>query len=65
MATARKQKNGRWRTLVYVGKQDTKSGYKSFTADTKKESELMAARYLNELEHREKPHITLGEAIDN
>lgn len=64
MATAKKQKNGKWKIIVYVGKDVTKSGYKSFTGNTKKETELIAARFLNEVEHRKDPSITVGEAID-
>lgn len=45
MATAKKLPSGRWRCLAYVGKTETKSGYKSFTADTKKEAERLAVEY--------------------
>lgn len=64
MAIAKKQKSGKWRVLAYVGKGVTKSGYKSFTADTKKEAERLAAAYLSEAEHMKTGKITVGEAID-
>lgn len=47
MAKAKRQKNGKWRTLAYDYKDENgQRHYKSFTADTKKESEYMAAQYL-------------------
>ena len=46
MAKARKLPSGNWRTKIYIGKDsDGKNIYKSFTAETKKESEYMAAEY--------------------
>lgn len=47
MAKAKKTKSGKWRVLVYDYTDDNKKRhYKSFTADTKKEAEYMAAEYL-------------------
>lgn len=46
MAKAKKLPSGNWRVNLYVGKtKDGKRQYKSFTADTKKEAEFMAAQY--------------------
>ena len=43
---AKKLPSGRWRCRVYDGTdQSGKKVYKSFTADSKKEAELMAAKY--------------------
>lgn len=64
MATAKKLPSGRWRVQLYIGTDDSgKRRYKSFTADTKKEAEYLAAEY--NLKRKEKPHgLTVGEAID-
>lgn len=46
MAKAKKTSSGRWRALVYNYTDDLgKRHYKSFTADTKKEAEILAAQY--------------------
>lgn len=47
MAKARKQSSGQWRTLVYshIDPETKKRKYKSFTAETKWESESLAAEY--------------------
>ena len=43
MASAKKLKSGNWRCLAYIGKdKEGKRLYKSFTAPTKKEAELLA-----------------------
>lgn len=64
MATAKKLKSGSWRVLAYVGKNVTKSGYKSFTAATKKEAERLAAAYEPPEPRGDVPDITVGQAID-
>lgn len=64
MATAKKTPSGKWRVLAYVGKNVTKSGYKSFTASTKKEAERMAAAFIPPAPGKERLNITVGEAID-
>jgi integrase len=46
MATAKKLPSGSWRCRIYVGKENGKDIYKSFTASTKKEAEFMATQYL-------------------
>lgn len=46
MASAKKLPSGSWRVNLYIGKTaDGKRQYKSFTADTKKEAEYLAAQY--------------------
>ena len=67
MAKAKKLPSGSWRVNQYVGKDaDGKRIYKSFTADTKKEAEFMAAEYVLGKKNRQKPeNITFGEAMDN
>lgn len=45
MATAKKLPSGSWRCQVFDGKVDGKRQYKSFTAPTRKEAELLAAQY--------------------
>lgn len=45
MATAKKLPSGNWRVQVYAGKVDGRPRYKSFTASTRKEAELMALEY--------------------
>lgn len=64
MAKAKKLPSGNWRVNLYVGTDDNgKRIYKSFTAETKKEAEFLAAEY--NLKRKEKPKdITVGDAID-
>ncbi len=60
MAKAKKLPSGNWRVRVY----DKETGkYKSFTSDTKKEAEYMAAEWLSDRK-REKNEKTVGECID-
>lgn len=70
MAKAKKLPSGQWRTLVYShtekvnGKPVRK--YESFTADTKRESEYLAAEFAYSKKNRTRPeNMTLGEAIDD
>lgn len=67
MAKAKKLPSGQWRTLVYdYTDSDKKRHYESFTADTKKESEFLAAEFAlskkKKNKHKE-PSITLKEAM--
>lgn len=64
MATAKKLPSGNWRVNLYTGKDlKGRRQYKSFTADTKKEAEFMAAEY--NLKRKTKPaDLTLGEAME-
>ena len=69
MAKAKQLPSGQWRTLVY-SHTDIVNGkkvrrYESFTADTKKESEFLAAQFALTKSNLEKPiNLTLSEAID-
>lgn len=67
MAKAKKLKSGNWRCLVYdYTDENRKRHYESFTAETKKEAEYLAAEFaLNKKRKREKESIlTFGEALD-
>lgn len=62
MATPRKLPSGRWRCLVYVGRDENgKRKYRSVTADTKKESIAQAAQLENRPLNASK--MTVGEAV--
>lgn len=71
MAKAKKLPSGSWRTRVFShteivdGKE--KKIYRSFTADTKQASELMAAQFVvnKEYEARAPRRVTVGKAIDD
>lgn len=62
MATAKKLPSGKWRCLIYIGTENGKRKYKSFTADTKKEAEKKAVNYQADLEDK---RDTVREMIDN
>ena len=68
MAKAKKLSSGNWRCLAYIGKdKNGKRKYKSFTAPTKKEAELLALSYEPSEEERPKSSVkeyTLGELTD-
>ena len=64
MASARKLPSGNWRVNLFIGMVDGKRKYKSFTAPTKKEAELEAARYNMSRVEKPKVELTVGEAID-
>jgi len=66
MAKAKKLPSGQWRTLVYDCTDPTgKRHYESFTADTKKESEYLAAEFALTKKIAEKPKDwTLRDAFD-
>lgn len=66
MAKAKKLNSGNWRCLAYIGKdKNGKRKYRSFTAPTKKEAELLALNYKGENEEeKEKKSVTLGEVVD-
>ena len=62
MATAKKLPSGAYRCLIYVGDENGKRKYKSFTAKTKKEAERLALNYQSELEDKQD---TVETMIDN
>lgn len=64
MASAKKLPSGHWRVNLYTGKNaDGKRQYKSFTAETKKEAEYMAAQYNVERKERTSCKLTLYDAV--
>lgn len=67
MAKAKKLPSGSWRALAYdYTDNNGKRHYESFTAETKKEAEYLAAEFALTKKDRTKPKdYTLGEAIDN
>lgn len=54
MATAKKLPSGNYRCRVFVGMDNGKKVYKSFTAPTKAEAELLATQYLIDKEQKKK-----------
>lgn len=66
MAKAKKLPSGNWRVNQYIGKDASgKRIYKSFTADSKKEAEYMAAEYVLHYKHIRRPqNMTVKEAIE-
>lgn len=66
MAKAKKLPSGAWRALVYdYTDLDGKRHYESFTADTKKEAELMAAEFAYSKKTKGRnPEMLFKEALD-
>lgn len=66
MAKAKKLPSGSWRVQLYVGTDPTtgKRKYKSFTADTKKEAEYLAAQYQMGIEQEKKSPLTIRQAAE-
>lgn len=64
MAKATKLPSGSWRARVYAGEVDGKKKYLSFTADTKKEAEYMAAQYTYAGKRRPTEDITFAKAVE-
>lgn len=63
MATAKKLPSGSWRVQLYIGKDDYgKRQYKSFTADTKKEAEFLAAQYNVDNSYKSDSKLTFEQA---
>lgn len=54
MATARVLPSGSWRVRMFVGMDNGKKVYKSFTAPTKAEAELMATQYVIDKDKKKK-----------
>jgi integrase len=62
MAKATKLKSGNWRCKANYKDEKGNHVNKSFTAETKKEAEFMAAQFLVERKHKQKPvNKTIGE----
>lgn len=65
MAKAKKLPSGQWRTLIYdYTDSNGKRHYESFTADTKKKSEQLAANYAVSKKRSEKSTLTFRQALD-
>lgn len=67
MAKAKKLPSGNWRALVYAGTDPVtkKRNYESFTADTKKEAEYLAAEFArNKADSMDEKNISLAEMLD-
>lgn len=64
MATARKLPSGKWRVLIYSGKdEEGKRQYESFTADTKREAEFQASEWARTQKSRQRHNkVTLRAA---
>ena len=66
MARATKLPSGNWRCRVYAYTDDAgKKHYESFTASTKQQAEMMAARYANTADKKRASDITVKEAVEN
>lgn len=64
MPNAKKLPSGNWRVQVYAGKDaDGKKIVKSFTADTKREAEYLAADFLQNHKEKIKSGMTVDEAL--
>ena len=65
MASAKKLPSGNWRVNLYIGLDDSgKRKYKSFTADTKKQAEFLAAQYNVDRREQERCELTLRAASE-
>lgn len=64
MPKAKRLPSGSWRCQVYAGKDDSgKRKYKSFTAETKKEAELLAAQFSIDKEIFTEKNLLLRDAM--
>lgn len=65
MAKAKKLPSGSWRVRVYSHTDsDGKKVYESFTASTRQEAEMMAARFANSKDRKTTSGLNVAEAID-
>lgn len=62
MAKAKRLPSGNWRVNLYIGMENGKRKYKSFTAPTRKEAEYQAASYRMNNERKPMCKLTLLEA---
>lgn len=66
MATAKKLPSGSWRVRVYSHTTpDGKKHYESFTASTKQQAEMMAAKFANDNDRQRCDDLTVKEAVSN
>jgi len=65
MANAKKLPSGSWRVRAYVGKdKDGKKLYRSFTAPTKQQAELEAAKFIADNDRHVIEDVTLASAVE-
>jgi hypothetical protein len=64
MATAKKLPSGSWRVQVYSHKDNGKKVYESFTAPTKAEAEMKAAKYAMQKKLRARYDLTVKDALE-
>lgn len=66
MAKAKKLPSGNWRVRVYSHTTpDGKKHYESFTASTKQEAEMLAAKFANDNDRKRADDLTVQEALEN
>lgn len=66
MAKAKKLPSGSWRVRVYSHtSSDGIKHYESFTASTKQEAEMMAAKFANDNDRKRSDDLTVKEAVEN
>lgn len=66
MAKAKKLPSGNWRVLVFSHRDTNgKRIYESFTAPTKQEAEMLAAKFANDNERKRSQDLTVKEAVQN
>lgn len=64
MAKAKKTPSGKWRVRVYTHTDSSgKKHYESFTASSKAEAEMMAAKFANDVDRNRADDITVGECV--
>lgn len=64
MAKAKKLPSGNWRVRVFSHTDsDGKKHYESFTASTKQQAEMMAAKFANDVDRNRADDITVGECV--
>lgn len=64
MAKAKRLPSGNWRVNLYIGMENGKRKYKSFTAPTRKEAEYQAARFAATKQEDNKSETLLSTAIE-
>lgn len=66
MAKAKKLPSGNWRVRVYSHTTpDGKKHYESFTASTKQQAEMLAAKFANDNDRKRTDDLTVSEAVNN
>jgi hypothetical protein len=64
MAKAKKMPSGNWRVRVYSHTDNSgKKIYESFTASTKQEAEMLAAKFANSVERKRESDINIAQAV--